>query len=102
MAGKSAFKVEGIVTEALPNGTYRVELPNGHRVLAFVAGRSKQTFAGSDAGRQSELQMSPYDLVGRANCSRKERINLSYESPRISQESFAKTAGSSGAEASFV
>jgi translation initiation factor IF-1 len=62
MAGESAFKVEGLVIEALPNGTYRVELPNGHRVLAFVAGRTKRSFAGLVPGEKVELQMSPYDL----------------------------------------
>ena len=36
MCGENAFQVEGLVTEALPNGTYRAELANGHKVLAFV------------------------------------------------------------------
>jgi translation initiation factor IF-1 len=62
MAGRSAFKVEGIVTEALPNGTFRVELPNGHRVLAFLAGKAKRTLAPPSPGERVTLQMSPYDL----------------------------------------
>jgi translation initiation factor IF-1 len=48
--------------EALPNRTYRVELANGHRLIAFVAGRAKQRFAGARAGDRVTLQMSPYDL----------------------------------------
>jgi len=62
MPGENAFQVEGLVTEALPNGTYRVELVNGHKVLAFVAGRAKKTFAGLTPGNKVKLQMSPYDL----------------------------------------
>ena len=61
MAGESAFKVEGVVVEALPNGTYWVELSNGHKVLAFVTGKAKQSFA-AQAGEKVKLQMSSYDL----------------------------------------
>ena len=62
MAGESAFKVEGLVVEALPNGTYRVELSNGHKVLAFVAGKARESFAALKPGDKVKLQMSPYDL----------------------------------------
>ncbi len=66
MAGEEAFRVEGRVMEALPNGTFRVELPNGHRLTAFVAGRAKKHFAGLNAGDKVKLQLTPYDLsVGR-------------------------------------
>ena len=66
MAGKDAFTVEGVVIEAQPNHTYRVELANGHRLLAFVAGRVKQRFAGLAPGDKVKLQLTPYDLsVGR-------------------------------------
>ena len=66
MAGKGAFTVEGVVIEARPNHTYRVELANGHRLLAFVAGRVKQRFAGLAPGDRVTLQLTPYDLsVGR-------------------------------------
>jgi translation initiation factor IF-1 len=62
MAGTGGFIVEGVVIEALPNRTYRVKLANGHRLLAFVAGRAKQTFGGLAAGEKVMLQLSPYDL----------------------------------------
>lgn len=62
MAGTDAFQVEGVVTDALPNGTYRVELANGHRLLAFVAGKARQNFAGLAAGDKVKLQLTPYDL----------------------------------------
>jgi translation initiation factor IF-1 len=63
MAGTDAFQVEGVVIEARPNLTYRVELANGHRLLAFVAGRAKQTFAGLAIGDKVKLQLTPYDLT---------------------------------------
>ncbi len=59
MAGEKAFEVEGVVMAALPNQTYRVELSNGHRVLAFVAGRGKRSFAGLAPGDKVKLQLSP-------------------------------------------
>jgi translation initiation factor IF-1 len=62
MAGTDAFKVEGVVVEALPNKTYRVELANGHRLLAFVAGKTRRTFAGLAPGDRVKLQLTPYDL----------------------------------------
>jgi len=52
--------------ESLPNGTFRVELKNGHQLTAFVAGRAKKNFAGLNAGEKVRLQLTPYDLsVGR-------------------------------------
>ena len=66
MAGNEAFQVEGRVIEARPNRTFWVELANGHRLTAFVAGRAKQRFAGLAPGDRVKLQLTPYDLsVGR-------------------------------------
>jgi translation initiation factor IF-1 len=62
MAGADAFQVEGVVSETLPNGTYRVQLANGHRLLAFVAGRARLRFAGLAVGDRVWLQLTPYDL----------------------------------------
>jgi translation initiation factor IF-1 len=62
MPGDKAFQVEGRVIEALPNGTYRAELKNGHRLTAFVAGRAKKSFAGLKVGDRVKLQLTPYDL----------------------------------------
>jgi len=50
------------VIEALPNGTGRVELANGHRVLAFVAGRARLSFSGFRPGARVRLQLWPGDL----------------------------------------
>ena len=62
MAGTDAFQVEGVVIEALPNQTYRVELANGHRLLAFVASKARLAFAGLVPGDRVKLQLTPYDL----------------------------------------
>jgi translation initiation factor IF-1 len=62
MPGEDAFKIEGVVVEALANGTYRVELANGHRLLAFVPGKARLGFAGFAAGDRVRLELSPYDL----------------------------------------
>jgi len=61
MAGESAFKVEGVVVETLPSRLYRVELSNGHKVLAYATGRAKESFA-AKVGDKVKLQMSSYDL----------------------------------------
>ena len=64
--GEDAFRVIARVIEALPNGTFRAELSNGHRLTAFVTGRDEKNFAGAKAGDTVKLQMTPYDLsVGR-------------------------------------
>ena len=66
MAREGAFKVEGAVVEVLPNGMYRVELANGYRLLAFVAGKAKSSAARLSPGDNVQLELSPYDLsVGR-------------------------------------
>jgi translation initiation factor IF-1 len=62
MAGDGAFQVEGVVTEALPNGTYRVALANGHRLLAFVPGKARRTAGRWTPGERVKLQLTPYDL----------------------------------------
>ena len=66
MAGTSAFQVEGVVLEALANGTYRLELANGHRLLGFVAGRARRSHRGFAPGEKVKLNLTSYDLsVGR-------------------------------------
>lgn len=62
MAKESAIQVEGNVVEVLPNQTYRVELSNGHRLLAFVAGKARLSFPRLTPGEKVKLEMSPYDL----------------------------------------
>jgi translation initiation factor IF-1 len=55
--------VEGKVVEALPNAMFRVELDNGHRVLAHVSGRMRMNFIRILPGDQVTVELSPYDLA---------------------------------------
>ena len=81
---EEAFRVEGRVIEVLPQGIYRAELKNGHRLTAFVVGRDKKNFAGLNPGDAVKLQLTPYDLsMGRILVETKD---LKHESPSISQE----------------
>jgi translation initiation factor IF-1 len=59
---EDAFRVEGRVIEALPNGTFRVELANGHRLLGFTSARNQQNFSGVQPGDKVKLQLTPFDL----------------------------------------
>jgi translation initiation factor IF-1 len=56
------IKTSGIVIETLPNATFRVELPNGHRVLAHVCGKMRMKFIRILPGDKVNLEISPYDL----------------------------------------
>ena len=60
MARTEAITVEGVVVEVLPNGTCRVELANGHCVLAW--GAQKAGLARLSPGDKVNLEMSPFDL----------------------------------------
>ena len=62
MAREDAIKLEGAVVEVLPNTMYRVELPNGHRVLAHVSGKMRLNFTRFLPGDRVTLELSPYDL----------------------------------------
>jgi translation initiation factor IF-1 len=71
MAGADAIKVEGTIVETLPHTLYRVELANGHRVLAHFKRRA-QAKAGFAPGEKVMLEMSPFDLsTGRIICNEK-------------------------------
>ena len=56
------IETEGKVTEALPNAMFRVELENGHRVLAHVSGKMRMHFIRILPGDKVKLELSPYDL----------------------------------------
>lgn len=63
MAKKEAIEVEGVVKEALPNAVFRVELPNGHQVLAHASGKIRVHFIRILPGDQVLVELSPYDLT---------------------------------------
>src|SRR3954469_875052 len=59
----TAVEVEGTVTEALPNATFRVQMDNGHLVLAHVSGKMRKFFIRILAGDRVRMELSPYDLT---------------------------------------
>ena len=59
---KDVIRVEGVVKEALPNAVFRVELENGHVVMAHVSGRMRMNFIRILPGDQVTVELSPYDL----------------------------------------
>ncbi|MCL5972596.1 MAG: translation initiation factor IF-1 [Firmicutes bacterium] len=63
MAKEDAIEVEGTVIEPLPNAMFRVELPNGHKVLAHVSGKIRMHFIKILPGDRVTVQLSPYDLT---------------------------------------
>jgi len=62
MAKEESIQVEGTVAEALPNAMFRVELENGHRVLAHVSGKMRMYFIKILPGDKVTVEISPYDL----------------------------------------
>jgi translation initiation factor IF-1 len=62
MARKDVIEVEGRVVELLQNTMFRVELPNGHRLLANISGKMRLHFIRILPGDKVMVEMSPYDL----------------------------------------
>jgi translation initiation factor IF-1 len=63
MPKKEAIEVEGTVVEALPNAMFRVELPNGHQVLAHISGKIRMHYIRVLPGDKVLIELSPYDLT---------------------------------------
>jgi len=59
---EEAIEVEGTVIEPLPNAMFRVELDNGHKVLAHISGKMRKNFIRISVGDRVNVEMSPYDL----------------------------------------
>lgn len=59
---EDAIEIEGTVVEQLPNTTFRVELPNGHRLLAYISGKMRKHFIRILVGDRVTVSLSPYDL----------------------------------------
>jgi translation initiation factor IF-1 len=60
---RDAIRVEGVVQEALPNAMFRVELENGHKILAHVSGKMRMHFIRILPGDKVTVELSPYDLT---------------------------------------
>lgn len=62
MPKKEAIEVEGVVVESLPNAMFRVELANGHKVLAHISGKIRLHYIKILPGDKVLIELSPYDL----------------------------------------
>lgn len=63
MAKENNIKVDGVIKEALPNATFKVELENGHVILAHVSGKMRMYYIKMVPGDKVKLEISPYDLT---------------------------------------
>ncbi|NLJ84380.1 MAG: translation initiation factor IF-1 [Halanaerobiaceae bacterium] len=63
MAKEEPIEVQGTVVEPLPNAMFRVELENGHKVLAHVSGKMRMNFIRILPGDRVTIELSPYDLT---------------------------------------
>ncbi len=62
MSKADVLEIEGVVVEKLPNAMFKVELENGHIVLAHISGKLRMNFIKILPGDKVTLEMSPYDL----------------------------------------
>ena len=87
MAKKEAIEVEGTVTEALPSASFRVELANGHKVLAYASGRMRRHFIRILPGDRVLVELSPTTSAGEGSPT------ASSEAPAGSRQSVIRRGG---------
>lgn len=63
MAKEDVIEVEGTVVEALPNTVFKVELKNGHQILAHISGKLRMNYIKILPGDKVKVELSPYDLT---------------------------------------
>ena len=63
MAKEDIIEVEGTVIEALPNTNFKVELENGHQILAHISGKLRMNYIKILPGDKVRVELSPYDLT---------------------------------------
>ncbi|HDI51764.1 translation initiation factor IF-1 [candidate division KSB1 bacterium] len=63
MPKEQPIRVDGTIIETLPNATFRVELENGHRILAHISGKMRMHFIKILPGDKVTVELSPYDLT---------------------------------------
>ena len=63
MSKEDVIEVEGTVVEALPNTNFKVELENGHQILAHISGKLRMNYIRIVPGDKVTVEMSPYDLT---------------------------------------
>ena len=75
------IEVEGKIVTVLPGTMFRVELPNGHTVLAHISGKLRKHFIKITAGDMVKMEMSPYDLDKARITSRLRNVNVERNAP---------------------
>ena len=63
MPKEEAIEIEGTVKDSLPNAMFKVEIDNGHMVLAHISGKMRMNFIRILPGDRVKLELSPYDLT---------------------------------------
>ena len=63
MSKEDVIEIEGTVVEAMPSAQFKVELPNGHQILAHISGKLRMNFIRILPGDKVTVEMSPYDLT---------------------------------------
>jgi len=63
LSKEDVIEIEGTVVEALPSAQFKVELPNGHQILAHISGKLRMNFIRILPGDKVTVEMSPYDLT---------------------------------------
>ena len=63
MSKDDVIEVESVVSEALPNTTFKVKLENGHEILAHISGKLRMNYIKILPGDKVKLELSPYDLT---------------------------------------
>ena len=63
MAKQGPIKIDGVISETLPNATFKVKLDNGVEILAHISGKMRMHFIKSLVGDRVTVEMSPYDLT---------------------------------------
>ena len=72
MPKQSAIEQEGVIVETLPNAMFKVELENGHDIIAHISGKMRMNYINILPGDRVKVEMSPYDLT-------KGRISFRYK-----------------------
>ncbi|HKC44045.1 MAG TPA: translation initiation factor IF-1 [Burkholderiales bacterium] len=86
MAKEELVELEGVVSEVLPNTSFRVTLPNGTAVTAYASGKMRKNRIRILAGDRVTLEMSPYDMTkGRINFRHKDEAPAPRVAPRPGQ-----------------
>ncbi|KAB2660247.1 MAG: translation initiation factor IF-1 [Verrucomicrobia bacterium] len=75
MSSNEGITVDGIVMEVMPSRVFRVELPNGHRVLAHTSGKMRMDSIRIDTGDRVTMKMSPFDLSKGCITVRQDKLN---------------------------